>query len=36
MIGYFEADDLERAERYLVDRVPDGAPPPLEEIFKLD
>jgi L-rhamnose mutarotase len=53
MFGYFEADDLARAERYLaaqdvsarwqdamaellVDRVPDGGPPPLEEIFRLD
>ena len=53
MFGYFEADDLEQAERYLaaqevsarwqdamaellVDRVPDGGPPPLEEIFRLD
>jgi L-rhamnose mutarotase len=53
MFGYFETDDLERAERYLaaqpvsarwqdamgellVDRVPDGGPPPLEEIFRLD
>jgi len=53
MFGYFEADDLERAERYLaaqdvsarwqdamaellVDRVPDGGPPPLEEIFRLE
>jgi L-rhamnose mutarotase len=52
VFGYFEADDLERAERYLeaqevsarwqdtmaellVDRVPDGGPPPLEEIFRL-
>jgi L-rhamnose mutarotase len=53
MFGYFEADDLERAERYLaaqdvsarwqdamaellVDRVPEGGPPPLEEIFRLE
>ncbi|MDX6426448.1 MAG: L-rhamnose mutarotase [Gaiellaceae bacterium] len=53
MFGYFETDDLERAERYLasqevstrwqdamaellVDRVPDGGPPPLEEIFRLE
>jgi L-rhamnose mutarotase len=53
MFGYFEADDLERAERYLaaqevsarwqdamaellLERVPDGGPPPLEEIFRLD
>jgi len=52
MFGYFEADDLERAERYLAaqdvsarwqdamaelldDRVPDGGPPALEEIFRL-
>jgi L-rhamnose mutarotase len=53
IFGYFEAEDLERAERYLaaqevsarwqdamaellVDRVPDGGPPPLEEIFRLE
>jgi L-rhamnose mutarotase len=53
MFGYFEADDLEEAERYLasqevstrwqdamaellVERVPDGGPPPLEEIFRLE
>ncbi len=53
MFGYFETDDLERAERclaaqpvsvrwqdamaeLLVDRVPDGGPPALEEIFRLD
>jgi L-rhamnose mutarotase len=53
MFGYFEADDLEGAERYLAaqdvsarwqdamaellnDRVPDGGPPPLEEILRLD
>jgi L-rhamnose mutarotase len=53
MFGYFEADDLEGAERYLaaqavstrwqdamaellVDRVPDGGPAPLEEIFRLE
>ncbi|HEV7565671.1 MAG TPA: L-rhamnose mutarotase [Microbacteriaceae bacterium] len=53
MFGYFETDDLERAERYLasqevsarwqdamaellVERVPDGGPPPLEEIFRLE
>jgi L-rhamnose mutarotase len=53
MFGYFEADDLEGAERHLaalevsahwqdamaellVDRVPDGGPPPLEEIFRLE
>ncbi|HEV2590267.1 MAG TPA: L-rhamnose mutarotase [Gaiellaceae bacterium] len=53
MFGYFEADDLGRAERHLaaqevsarwqnamaellLDRVPDGGPSPLEEIFRLD
>jgi L-rhamnose mutarotase len=53
MFGYFEADHLERAERYLasqevstrwqdamaellVDRVPDGGPAPLEQIFRLE
>ena len=53
MFGYFEAHDLERAERFLasqevsarwqdamaellVARVPDGGPPPLEEVFRLD
>jgi L-rhamnose mutarotase len=53
MFGYFEADDLDRAERYLaaqevstrwqdamadllIDRVPNGGPTPLEEIFRLD
>jgi L-rhamnose mutarotase len=53
MFGYFEADDLAEAGRYLaqqevstrwqdamaellVERVPDGGPPPLEEIFRLD
>jgi L-rhamnose mutarotase len=53
MFGYFEADDLERAGRYLteqevssrwqdamaellVDRVPDGGPAPLEEVFRLE
>jgi L-rhamnose mutarotase len=53
MFGYFEADDLEAAERYLAgqevctrwqdamadlleERVPDGGPPPLEEVFRLD
>jgi L-rhamnose mutarotase len=53
MFGYFEADDLERAERYLASqevsarwqdamaelldgRVPDGGPPPLDEIFRLE
>jgi L-rhamnose mutarotase len=53
MFGYFETDDLDRAERFLatrevsarwqdamaellVDRAPDGGPPPLEEVFRLD
>jgi len=53
MFGYFEADDLEAAARYLEghevsarwqdamaalleERVPDGGPPPLEEVFRLD
>jgi L-rhamnose mutarotase len=53
VFGYFEADDLARAERYLAaqevsarwqdamaelldERVPDGGPPPLDEIFRLD
>jgi len=53
MFGYFEADDLAAAGRYLaqqdvstrwqdalaellVERVPDGGPPALEEIFRLD
>jgi L-rhamnose mutarotase len=53
MFGYFEADDLDRAERYLAagevsarwqdtmaelleGRVPDGGPPPLEEVFRLE
>ena len=53
MFGYFEADDLNAAERYLSEeavcarwqdamaglleeRVPDGGPPPLEEVFRLD
>ncbi|HEY8724147.1 MAG TPA: L-rhamnose mutarotase [Gaiellaceae bacterium] len=53
MFGYFEADDLERAERYLasqdasarwqdamaellLERVPDGGPLPLEEVFRLE
>jgi L-rhamnose mutarotase len=53
MFGYFEAHDLERAERFLasqevsarwqdamaellVGRVPDGGPPPLEEVFRLE
>jgi L-rhamnose mutarotase len=53
VFGYFEADDLEAAARYLEQqpvsarwqdamaglleaRVPDGGPPPLEQIFRLD
>jgi L-rhamnose mutarotase len=53
VFGYFEADDLDAAGRYLADqevvtrwqdamaglleaRAPDGGPPPLEEIFRLD
>jgi len=53
VFGYFEADDLGRAEAYLAaqevsarwqdamaeflaERVPDGGPSPLEEIFRLD
>jgi L-rhamnose mutarotase len=53
MFGYFEADDLAAAGRYLaqqevstrwqdamaellVERAPDGGPPALEEIFRLD
>jgi L-rhamnose mutarotase len=53
MFGYFEADDLAAAGRYLAQqevstrwqdamaellesRVPDGGPPALEEIFRLD
>jgi L-rhamnose mutarotase len=53
VFGYFEADDLAAAERYLsqqevctrwqdamavllVERVPDGGPPQLEEVFRLD
>ena len=53
MFGYFEADDLAAAGRYLaqqevstrwqdamaellMERVPDGGPPVLEEIFRLD
>jgi L-rhamnose mutarotase len=53
VFGYFESDDLARAERHLAaqpvsarwqramaelleERVPDGGPPPLEEIFRLD
>jgi L-rhamnose mutarotase len=53
VFGYFEADDLEGAARYLEsqevsarwqdamaglleERVPDGGPPRLNEIFRLD
>ena len=53
MFGYFEADDLAAAGRYLaqqevstrwqdamaellMERVPDGGPAALEEIFRLD
>ena len=53
VFGYFEADDLDSAARYLAaqevssrwqdamadllaERVPDGGPPALEEIFRLD
>ena len=53
MFGYFEADDLDAAERYLSqqeictrwqdamarlleERVPDGGPPPLLEVFRLE
>jgi L-rhamnose mutarotase len=53
MFGYFEADDLAAAERYLAgqeasarwqdamaelleQRVPDGGPPALDEVFRLD
>jgi L-rhamnose mutarotase len=53
MFGYFEADDLAAAGRYLAQqevstrwqdamaellerRVPDGGPPALEEIFRLE
>ncbi len=53
VFGYFEADDLDAAARYLAsqevsarwqdamaelleDRVPDGGPPALEQIFRLD
>jgi L-rhamnose mutarotase len=53
VFGYFEADDLDAAERYLAaqevctrwqnamadlleERVPDGGPPALEQIFRLD
>jgi L-rhamnose mutarotase len=53
VFGYFEADDLEAADRFLAaqevsarwqdamaeflqERVPDGGPPALEQIFRLD
>jgi L-rhamnose mutarotase len=53
MFGYFEAEDLAAAGRYLAQqevstrwqdamaellerRVPDGGPPALEEIFRLE
>ena len=53
MFGYFEADDLEAADRFLAaqevstrwqdamaefleERVQDGGPVPLEQIFRLD
>ena len=53
VFGYFEADDLEAADRFLAaqevsarwqdamaeflrERVPDGGPTPLEQIFRLD
>jgi L-rhamnose mutarotase len=53
MFGYFEADNLDDAERnlrneevsarwqdamaeLLEERVPDGGPAPLEEVFRLD
>ena len=53
MFGYFEADDLAAAGRYLAQqdvstrwqdamaellesRVPDGGPPALDEIFRLE
>jgi L-rhamnose mutarotase len=53
MFGYFEADDLAAAGRYLAqqdvsrrwqdamaelleERVPDGGPLPLEEVFRLE
>jgi L-rhamnose mutarotase len=53
VFGYFEADDLAAAARYLEaqevsarwqdamaglleERVPDGGPPALEQIFRLD
>jgi L-rhamnose mutarotase len=53
VFGYFEADDLEAADRFLAaqevstrwqdamaellqERVPEGGPAPLEQIFRLD
>jgi L-rhamnose mutarotase len=53
VFGYFEAEDLEAADRFLAgqevsarwqdamaellrERVPDGGPAPLEQIFRLD
>jgi L-rhamnose mutarotase len=53
VFGYFEADDLQEADRFLAaqdvstrwqdamadllqERVPDGGPVPLEQIFRLD
>jgi L-rhamnose mutarotase len=53
MFGYFEADDLEAADRFLAaqevstrwqdamaelleERVQEGGPVPLEQIFRLD
>jgi L-rhamnose mutarotase len=53
MFGYFEANDLAAAQRYLAqqdvstrwqdamaefleERVPDGGPPALDEVFRLD
>ena len=53
VFGYFEADDLAAADRFLAaqevsarwqdamaelleERVPDGGPPPLQQIFRLD
>jgi L-rhamnose mutarotase len=53
VFGYFEADDLQAADRFLAaqdvstrwqdamadllqERVPDGGPVPLEQIFRLD
>ena len=53
VFGYFEADDLDAASRYLAtqdavarwqdamaelleERVPDGGPSALEQIFRLD